>query len=144
MSVINIGTVCAMNPGCIRTNVRQSWGITRADASKLLFVWNHETREDEQGLWVNLYDPRSDVGYGGQERIEHVRAIEAGTVGNALVGFVSLDADGSKHWNIIRGDPEYRIVTTRVDGNGVIWGRLQRFDPPRPPKPYRRDYEERA
>jgi hypothetical protein len=130
-----------MYPGCIRSNKRMSWGITLADATKLLFVWDHELQEDEHGLWVNLFDPAKDAGrYGGNERLKHVRAIEAGTVGWAMIGFRQ-----EKKWKINRGHTNpYRIVTTRVDSNGIIWGNLKRFEPPRPSKPYRRDYEERT
>ena len=125
MSIVNIGTVCAMNPGCIRANIRQSWGITLADATKLLFVWNHQTRTDGHGLWVNLYDPRTDVGrYGGNERLAHVRAIEAGTKGEALVGFME-----NKQWHIDRGEVSspYRIVALWTDDDGIIWGNLLRL-----------------
>ena len=144
MTIINIGTVIDMNPGCIRTNVRQSWGITRTDGSKLLFVWDHELEKDEQGLWANLYAPDTDgTRYGGRERLSHVRAIEAGTIGHALIGFNQPDPDGSNHWYGFRGEPEYRITTTRVDSNGVIWGKLERVEIPPPPPPYRRNYRVR-
>jgi hypothetical protein len=157
MTIVQNGTVVEMNPGCIRKDVRNSWGITLADGSKMLFVWEHEmeppfpTAAGEK--WVNLFDPLDPIRrpVGGTERRGHVEAIMAGLAskghnackGWALIGFNIPDAAGGNHWWIERGDisKPYRIEETRTDEAGTIWGRLVRFEPRKPTPPYRRGYE---